>query len=198
MKPGYERFLEGNANALRQKCDTGAFERLDPFKLAAKMGVQIVKPILDGSANDEILNRVLNEDHDKWDAGTMILPDGSRLVVLNPTRGETRQRATMMEELAHLHLGHKPSKLIVIGGITMRTVKKADESAAYHVGAAALLPARILKGASTRRYTAEQVAEEHGVSMQLLKMRENLTGIHLSRLAPQELKGQSLTTNARC
>ena len=139
--------------------------------------------MLGWAVDDVTLNKVLVEEQDKWDGGTMILPDGGRLVVLNPTRCETRQRATIMEELAHLHLGHTPSKFIVIGGITMRTVKKADEKAAYQVGAAALLPARILRGAVTRGYTAEQVAEEHGVSMKLLQMRENFVGVHLPRSA---------------
>ena len=187
MREHYERYLEGHAHALREKCGTGAFDRLDPFALAKIMKVEVVMPI-QGSGIDEITwNKVCVEGQDNWDGGTMILPDETRLVVLNPTRPVVRQRATLMEELAHLHLGHTPSKLIVIGGIRMRTVNKTNERAAYQLGAASLLPARVLKGAKTRGYTAEQVAEIHGVSMQLLKMRENFVGVHLPRMALAEV-----------
>jgi hypothetical protein len=186
MKPQYERFLEGNANALRAKCGTGAFDRLDPFTLATIMEVQVVRPV-QSAFDHETWQKVFVDGKDTWDGGTMILPDGSRLVVLNPTRGMIRQRATLMEELCHLHLGHEPSRLIVIGGFRIRSVNQANERAAYQVGAAALLPARVLKGAKTRAYTAEQVAETHGVSMPLLKMRENFVGVHLLRNALVEV-----------
>ena len=187
MREQYERYLEGHAHALREKCGTGAFDRLDPFALARIMKVEVVRPVL-GSGVDEVTwNKVCVEGQDNWDGGTMILPDGARLVVLNPTRAAVRQRATIMEELAHLHLGHTPSKLILIGGIRMRTVNKTHERAAYQLGAASLLTARILKGAKTRGYTAEKVAETHGVSMQLLKMRENFVGVHLPRMVLAEV-----------
>ena len=180
MSPHYKRFLEGHANALRDKCAVPPFGRLDPFLLAQRMTVQVL--MLDKSSGIplDICDRLLGCDSRVWSAGTVHLPDGTILVVMNPTHEIQRQRATLMEEIAHIHLCHRPTQLIRSNGVAFRSWNKSNENQAYWVGAAALLPERVLKGARTLGMTIEDVANEHGVSTALVRFRANLLSIKLS------------------
>jgi Zn-dependent peptidase ImmA (M78 family) len=183
MRPGYEKWLEGNGTVLRSRCGIGPFDRLDPFQLAKAMKIEVIYPVEGLGIPPYILQYVLNEGQNTWDGGTLVLQDNTHMVVLNPSRGRARQNATLMEELAHIHLGHPPSKLIRLQGITLRSVKKSVENQAFHLGAAALLPARVLKGARTLGHTAEQLLVKYLISHELLVMRENMVGIKLLRAA---------------
>ena len=62
----------------------------------------------------------------------------------------------------------------------MRTWNNSNETQAYAVGSAALLPAYVLKGARTRGYTIDEVAARHQVSLDLVRYRLNVTGIMLA------------------
>ena len=74
-------------------------ERLNPFELAryAKLLVvtfEQIEPFL----TDETKVHLVGEGKDKWsgDACSQALPDGRKLIVLNPTHGANRQNATLM------------------------------------------------------------------------------------------------------
>lgn len=88
-----------------------------------------------------------------------------------------------MEELSHIHLKHKPTKLQVVNGLVLRDWNQTQETQAYWVGAAALVPRRVMKGAITRRMTLADVAGECGVSHELVGFREKVTGLKLLRAA---------------
>ena len=77
------------------------------------------------------------------------------MIILNPIHPDTRKRATLMEELSHIYLGHAPSKLTVVdGGLAFRSFKKTQETEAYWVGAAALVPRVALERGKTQRLEA--------------------------------------------
>lgn len=179
VKSQYKRFLEGHAKALRAKCGVPPFGRLDPFELAHRMKMRVL--MLDATAGvpPEICERLLVRDSRSWSAGTLHLPDGRKLVVMNPTHEIQRQRASLMEEIAHIHLRHRPTQLIHLNGVVLRSWDDSAENQAYWVGATALLPERILKGARTLGRTVEEVAEQYGVSVQLVVFRSNVSGIRL-------------------
>lgn len=145
------------------------------------MEISVLPPEYFSDVTVEMLQVVTVKFKDVWDAGTLPLPDGTHLVVLNPARERLRKHTSVMEELAHIHLDHKPSQLVNIGGIVLRSWSSSNETAAYAVGSAALLPAYLLKGARTRGYTAEQVSEQHQVSIELVAFRLNVTGITLPK-----------------
>ena len=91
-------------------------EPLDPFELArvAKLLVASyadIEPLL----TDETKAHLIGDGRDKWSGGaaSQTLPDGRKLIVLNPTHGKNRQNATLMEEVCHLFFGHKPSRLAI-------------------------------------------------------------------------------------
>ena len=179
QRPQFGKWVESQGRRLREKAEIGPFDRLDPLHLACKMRIQVVSMSAFANAANGFAESVLSAHCECWDAGTLEFPGGEVLVVFNPKRDERRRSATLMEELAHIHLGHKKSTFMEIGGIVLRSWNNSNEKQAYSVGAAALLPEYLLKGARTRGYCKTEVAERHFVSAELVSYRENVTGIRL-------------------
>src|SRR5581483_4627705 len=98
----------------------------------------------------------------------MFAPAAKRLAAGHFESGawQTTNRATLMEEVAHVFLGHTPNRLAVVTSpdslqkkeangkkIVARDYNHDDEEAAYAIGAAALVPyaplrRRVMKGSS--------------------------------------------------
>lgn len=177
-KAGFSKWIESQARALREKGGVMGFDRLDPYVLAERMEIPVrCLSVFLPSIADSILPVIEEHDH-CWDAAMM---PGLRLIILNPKRTDPlRRHASIMEELAHCHLQHRPSSLIEVEGVVLRTCSKSVETQAYAVGAAALLPAFVLKGARTRGYSRQIVAEQHQISLDLVSFREKVTGVKLA------------------
>jgi hypothetical protein len=159
-------------------------QRLDPFKLAnfAKL---LVLPFEQVKAlSDESRGHLLGEGRDSWSGGaaSMTLPDGRKLIILNPTHSLNRQNATLMEEICHVFLGHKPSRLAITrydnqGKIMARDYHKEIEEEAYSTGAAALVPYTALRRFVEQGRTSREIARHFYVSGALVEYR-----IKVSRL----------------
>jgi IrrE N-terminal-like domain len=154
-------------------------ERLNPFELAryAKLLVvtfEQIEPFL----TDETRAHLIGDGKDKWSGGacSQALPDGRKLIVLNPTHGANRQNATLMEEVSHVFLGHKPSKLAVttynkFGKAIAREYQADIEEEAYSVGAAALVPFSALRRMVNQGKTSREIARHFNVSRDLVEYR---------------------------
>ena len=91
-----------------------------------------------------------------------------------------RTNATLMEEVAHVFLGHQPSRLKVVaetenGQTVSREYRKADEEAAYATGAAALVPFSALRRFVLEGQTAPRIAKHFRVSRELVDYRLKVT-----------------------
>jgi hypothetical protein len=160
-------------------------ERLNPFDLARYANLLVAKfediePLL----SEESRKELLGNSKDKWSGGacSQVLPSGEKLIILNPTHGANRQNATLMEEICHVFLGHKPSRLAVEtrnkdGKITARDYHAEIEEEAYSVGAAALVPYSALKKFVLEGKTSREIARHFNVSRELVEYR-----IKISRL----------------
>ena len=154
-------------------------ERLDPFDLAhyAKLLVatfEQIEPFL----SEESKKHLLNDAKDAWSGGacSQVLPDGKKLIILNPTHGENRQNATLMEEICHVFLGHKASRLAIEnynkqGKIIARDYHAEIEEEAYSVGAAALVPYSALRRFVEQGKTSREIARHFNVSRDLVEYR---------------------------
>lgn len=163
-------------------------ERLDPFELA-KYARLLVVPFedIEQSLSEETVRELLGSSKDKWSGGaaSRILPNGYKLIILNPTHPRNRHMATLMEEISHVFLGHKPSRLAIErrdrhGNLIARDYNAAIEEEAYATGAAALVPYGGLKKLIARGKTAGEMARHYGVSRALVEYR-----IKISRLWPE-------------
>ena len=155
---------------------------LDPFALAqyAKIWVADFAQI-EGLA-PEIKAHLLGAGGQAWSGGTCShnLPNGWRLVILNPTHGPQRMNATLMEEICHVFLGHQANRLAVVttdkdGQELARDYNDADEEAAYSIGAAALVPYLSLRRFIGRGWTAREIARHFNVSRPLVEFRLKVT-----------------------
>lgn len=173
-------WVENQARILRSRLALRPLAPLDPFELAKNMRVDIIRPSEIPGLRPDCLDQLLVKEFEAWSAGSLKLPSNDVVVVLNPTHPKTRERATLMEELSHIHLGHTPTQLIIIeGGPVFRTFKKSQETEAYWVGAAALVPKAALERAKSNDAQRQVVARFYGVSPDLVRFRENVTGLRL-------------------
>ncbi len=175
-------WAERQAKMLRQDLELNEVDILDPYELVKKLGFIELLPF-DAVLNivPEFLQQLRGHDSKGWSAGSLAFPDGRVAIIMNPTHAKTRARATLMEEIAHIHLAHQPS-LLTIGAnnITARSYDDQQEMEAYWVGAAALVPMLQLRKAQQLKLSIQRFADYCEVSPQLIKFRSNITGITLA------------------
>ena len=168
-------------------------QRLDPFGLAhyAKLLVasfEQIEPFL----TPETKEHLVGDGKNAWSGGatSQALPDGRKIIILNPTHGKHRQNATLMEEVSHVFLGHKPSRLAIEtkdkdGKVIARDYNAEIEEQAYSVGAAALVPYSSLRRFVEKGMTSREISRHFDVSNQLIEFR-----MKVSRLWDQYLSIQ--------
>lgn len=159
-------------------------EPLDPFELAYYANLLVVPFDEIEALSPETVEHLLGSGKEAWSGGAAshTLPDGRKLIILNPTHGKNRHHATLMEEISHVFLGHKPSRLAIEnrnkeGKIIARDYNHAIEEEAYSSGAAALVPYTALKRMVEEGKTAQEIARHFYVSRALIEYR-----IKVSRL----------------
>lgn len=159
-------------------------EPLDPFALADYAKLLVVDFEKINGLSEETRVHLLGTGVNSWSGGTSSrpLPNGWRLVILNPRHGAQRNNATLMEEVCHVFLGHKANRLHIVaedknGKTVSRDYNDDDEEAAYAVGAAALVPYTALRRFVQRGKTSREIAQHFNVSRELIEYR-----IKVSRL----------------
>ena len=159
-------------------------QRLDPFRLAAYAKLLVFPFEQVKALSEESRAHLLGDGKNAWSGGaaSVPLPDGKKLIILNPTHGANRQNATLMEEICHVFLGHKPSRLAITkydkkGNIMARDYHAEIEEEAYATGAAALVPYTALRRFVERGRTSRDIARHFNVSRALVEYR-----IKVSRL----------------
>jgi hypothetical protein len=175
----FSKWIEGQGSGLRKYLTVTPYDILNPFELANTMRVHVLSLKEVKNISEQVLTQLIMNDAKSWDAGCIRLPMEQAIILYNPTRAQTRLHATIMEELAHLHLKHKGSELVNNGGICYRSFKKGEEKQAYAVGAAALIPAALLRRAREARISRMSLAAQHTVSEELVAYRENISQIKL-------------------
>jgi IrrE N-terminal-like domain len=160
-------------------------QRLDPLLLARHSKLLVasyeqIEPFL----SEETKAHLTGDGRNSWSGGaaSKTLPDGQKLIILNPTHGKNRQNATLMEEICHVFLGHKPSRLAIetrdkSGKIVARDYHQEIEEEAYSTGAAALVPYTALRRMVLGGKTSAEIARHFYVSRALVEYR-----IKVSRL----------------
>jgi hypothetical protein len=175
------RRYEQQAQQLRAFAGIPAEQPLNPYRLARLAKIRVITLEELEGLSPGAREQLLINDPESWSGGTIgPLPNGWRLVILNPRHSDRRNVATLMEEVCHVFLQHAPSRINSSAGngsIAFRDYNEEDEEAAYAVGAAALIPYKMLRHAIERGMTAEQIAGRYGVSAELVEYRIKVTGL---------------------
>ena len=174
--------FELRALALRDFAGVNKNQPLDPFALAQFAKLMVVDFDSIEGLSPESREHLLSDGAAEWSGGACSrpLPNGWRLVILNPAHGKQRNRATLMEEVAHVFLGHNPNRLAVVASVgkdktLARDYNHDDEEAAYAIGAAALVPYSSLRELVMKGRTAPEIARHFHVSRQLVEYRIKVT-----------------------
>jgi hypothetical protein len=170
------RVYERIALKIREFAATPLDQPLNPWKLAPFVKIRVMDLKAVEGLSDESRTLLLGDNGKSWSGGaSRPLPDGWRLVFLNPNHTRERQAATLMEEICHVILGHSPTRLLLAEqtskGVRFRNFDKNQEEVAYSVGAATLIPYFPLKHAVMARLTADKIARRFGVSRDLVEYR---------------------------
>ena len=186
--------FELRALGLREFAGVTGDQPLDPFALASFARLLVVDFDSIEGLSTESRTHLLGAAADQWSGGACSrpLPNGWRLVILNPAHGRQRNRATLMEEVAHVFLGHKANRLAAITGddqpgssplsadksrgrMLARDYNQTDEEAAYAVGAAALVPFAALRRLVMRGRNSRDIGRHFRVSRHLAEYRIKVT-----------------------
>ncbi|MER3431460.1 MAG: hypothetical protein C4325_06485 [Blastocatellia bacterium] len=157
-------------------------EPLDPFQLARYAKLTVVAFSEIKGLSDAAREQLLGAGKDSWSGGaaSLRLPDGGKLIILNPTQSRNRQNATLMEEICHVFLGHRPSRLAIEvksahGALKARDYNREIEEEAYGVGAAALVPFTALQRFVESGKGSDEISRHFRVSIPLVEYRLKIT-----------------------
>lgn len=178
------RNYELKALGLRDFARVRIDQPLNPFELARFANLIVIRFDQVTGLSEKSREHLLGSASEKWSGGAASLPNGMKLVILNPTHGRARTNATLMEEICHVFLAHQPNRLSIVtrddrGKVMARDYRKADEEEAYAVGAAALIPYASLKRHLLEGKTSKEIGLHFGVSRELVEYRMKVT--HLWR-----------------
>lgn len=183
LPPGEKwRRFELQAAGVRDFAGVRSDAALDPFRLAKFANLLVVDFAQITTLSETARERLLGAAAEEWSGGacSRALPDGRRVVILNPNHGPARTNATLMEEISHVFLGHQPSRLKVLatnqsGRTVARDYRHADEEAAYATGAAALVPYATLRKFVLDGQSSPEIAKHFRVSRELVEYRLKVT-----------------------
>jgi hypothetical protein len=181
LPPGEKwRNFELKAIALRDFARVRADVSLNPFDLAEFANLMVVEFEQLKGLSERARQHLLGPASEAWSGGACSLPDGMKLVILNPNHGPARTKATLMEEICHVFLAHQPNRLSVVtkderGKVMNRDYRRADEEEAYGVGAAALVPYAAMKRLLLQGKTSREIGVHFRVSRELVEYRMKVT-----------------------
>jgi hypothetical protein len=166
--------IERCAIAAKRCLGVAAGVALDPWAAAAKVQVEVRGDEFFAALPEDERRQVLEVGGQCWSAGT-IIGGGHAIVFLNPTHDPHRQKATLAEELAHIVMGHPPSRIDPATGF--RTYDGDVESEAYGVGGAMILPYGQLFRLVKQCVAAAVIAQRYEVSERFANYRINRAGL---------------------
>ena len=180
-KPPTREFLhhiEEQAGELRHRAGVGPLDPLDPREVADRLHLKVATPDDIEGLSPQERAKVRTLTPKQWSGTGIPLRTGELLVLFHPEQTTERSRVTTMEEAAHEHYGHEPTRIsLLANGMAQRTFNPRVEQEAYWTAAAALLPMKAVGLAVWRGQTAEDLAFAYGVSVELAEFRIKILGL---------------------
>ena len=190
-KHPFVKHLESRARALRMRVRLDEHARLEPSALVATYDHMVLVHLhtVAGTAHRAELT-ILERESSAWSAIALREGGGPWLITWNPWHTEARTRVSVLEEVSHIVLEHKPTALVPDPhtGLLRRTYSPSKEREAFGVASAAALPFGGLVHALGQGRTVEEIADQYGVSTQLVTMRINTTRAR-ETLVPMQSRG---------
>ncbi len=179
LRRGFKSECERLALAKREDAGKEANDPLDPWGLAATMGIRVITPHDVPGISTACLETLLEADPSSWSAVTLALGRAGDLVILNSATSPARQASSLMHELAHALLGHTPSRVDVSedNQLLLRTHDPDQEEEANWLAGCLLLPRPALLSIRSSRASRASLLAKYKVSAQMLRYRLSVTGV---------------------
>lgn len=180
MRRGLKSELKENAASLREEMGLKSSDPIDCFKVCAYLSIDFYAfgDLLKGSDD---LNGALQALHDNRSGSSvsavMVERGVGHVIVYNETHSRARIQNSIIHELSHYFLGHKTMLCSFGQDDFKRGDSKAEDLEADYFGGCLLIPRTGLVYLCKKKYTLEQIAAHFKVSVQLARMRYNLTGM---------------------
>lgn len=184
---------ESVGQELRALAQLRPHDQLDPWILAPKVGLTVIDLFKILNIEEEDRSVLLQNGAASWSGGVYPnpLPDGSYICILNPSHSPRRNKITLMEEIIHSFLKHKPTTVMLTEmGVKVRDFNKSLEEEAYGIGAAALIPWSNFFTLLNRGYNVAELAEHYDVTQDLIVYRIKITGASRLYKARQRKKAK--------
>lgn len=178
LRRGFKSWCEGAAWGYRRDLGLEKSARLDPRQLAHFIGVAVWTPNEIQGLDKSALHHLLNVDPSSWSAVTLTVGRTSA-IISNSSHPATRQNNSIAHELSHLILKHEPAKVFVMadGMMVMNHYNPAHEEEANCLSSTLLIPREGLLHLLSLGNNDQQMADHFAVSLDLLRMRKNITGV---------------------
>jgi len=135
----------------------------------------------------QTISQLRKEAGGEWSAMSVPLDaeDESWAVLLNDSHTVERQRVTVLEELWHILLGHKLTRIARVAEAYGRTYDETEEHDAYYLASATLLPKAAVTDAVNKNRSSEQIARIFGTSSELVDYRIKRLGLWREHVGKQ-------------
>ena len=170
--------LERAAERLREDLGLEDHQPADSLLLHVE-GIEIVRLGQTNCLDAATVNTLSADACDEWSAMSIPL-DASHehwAVLLNDCHSLERQRVTLLEEVWHILLGHKLTKIAKVAEAYGRTYDSAEEHDAYYLASATLLPRTAVIRAVSARCSSLEIAKQFGTSPELVDYRIKRLGL---------------------
>jgi transcriptional regulator with XRE-family HTH domain len=180
--------MEAKAESFRKDLNLSDDEALDPFCLKIK-GVRIMSLEQIDGISEALKYQLLNSARGQWDAMSVPLEEGldKWAVVWNSHPSRNRQRVSLLEEIWHILLGHRLTKITKFAEVYGRTFDEVEEHDAYYLASATLLPATVIRKLVEECIDVSEVAKKYGTTIELVEYRIKRLGLW------QQYKGMKVT-----
>lgn len=170
--------LEETAERFRSDLNLAQDQPLDSLKLDIE-DVEIVRLTQTNCIDRPTVNRLRTDACNEWSAMSVPLDEHQNrwAVLLNDCHTVERQRVTVLEEIWHILLGHKLTKIAKVAEAYGRTFDQVEEHDAYYLASATLLPRGAIAKAVAERESSEQIAMRFGTSPELVDYRIKRLGL---------------------
>lgn len=178
LRRGFKTWCENASRGYRRELGLEPLAPLNPRLLADKLGVRIWTPKDVPGLSASALKQLCKTDPDNWSAVTICVGE-KQLIIINDQHSPERQNNSLAHELAHIILKHKAAQVFVSpkGQMLLSEYDKVQEEEADCLSGTLLVPREALLTFLSKGQTHTRIASYFVVSMDVLKMRINLTGV---------------------
>jgi Zn-dependent peptidase ImmA (M78 family)/DNA-binding XRE family transcriptional regulator len=178
--------LEKTAEKFREDLGLAHDEPLDSLRIEVD-GIRMIPVGKTNCLDAQTVRQLRREAGSEWSAMSVPLDseDETWAVLLNDSHTIERQRVTVLEELWHILLGHKLTKIARVAEAYGRTYDEREEHDAYYLASASLLPKATMMDAVKKNTSSDQIAQKFGTSSELVYYRIKRLGLWREHIGKQ-------------